>query len=139
AMKYRSGDNPAAWKGALSHLLPPLSKVQKIAHRKAVPYAEVPAVVRQLPKVSGISAKALLFTILTGARTGEVIGATWDEIDLKQKLWVIPAERMKAGKEHRVPLSDGALSLLKELSREHRYVFPGSRRNQPLSNMSMLK
>jgi integrase len=139
AMKYRSGDNPAAWKGALSHLLPPLSKVQKIAHRKAVPYAEVPAVVQQLQKVNGTSAKALLFTILTGARTGETIGATWDEIDLDQKLWVIPAERMKASKEHRVPLSEAALSLLKDMSRENRYVFPGSRRNQPLSNMSMLK
>jgi hypothetical protein len=110
AMRYRSGDNPAAWKGALSHLLPPLSKVQKIAHRKAVPYAEVPAVVQQLTKLKGTSAKALLFTVLTGARTGETIDATWDEIDLVQKLWVIPAERMKAGKEHRVPLSDAAVS-----------------------------
>jgi hypothetical protein len=104
AIRHRSGDNPAAWKGALSHLLPPIGKVQTIAHRKAVPYAEVPQVVQALIKLSGSSAKALLFTILTGARTGEVIGATWEEIDINQKLWTIPGERMKAGKTHRATI-----------------------------------
>ena len=126
-MKFRSGDNPAAWNGALSHLLPAISKVQKIEHHKAVPYAEVPALMKQLMSNDSISAKALIFTILTGARTGETIGATWDEIDLGNKLWVIPAERMKAGREHRVPLCPRAIDLLKKLPRGTRHVFANPR------------
>ncbi len=81
AMKYRTGDNPATWKGALSHLLPPISKIQKIEHHKAMPYEQVPMFMRDLVRNDSMSAKALIFTILTGARTGEAIGAKWDEID----------------------------------------------------------
>jgi integrase len=138
AMKYRSGDNPAAWKGALSHLLPAISKVQKIEHHKALPYREVPALMAELLANGSQSAKALAFTILTVARTGETIGATPSEIDRDQKLWVLPAERMKAGREHRVPLSDAALGLIDTSSPEQRFVFSGSKPNRGLSNMSML-
>ena len=138
AMKYRTGDNPAAWGGALSHLLPAISKVQKIEHHKAVPYVEVPTLMKQLIGNDSISAKALIFTILTGARTGETTGAVWPEIDLDAKLWVLPPERMKAGREHRVPLSDPAIKLLKALTKGSRYVFPGLRKSG-LSNMAMLQ
>jgi len=138
AMKFRTGDNPAAWSGALSHLLPAISKVQKIEHHKAVPYPELPPLMKELAKNDSTSAKALIFTILTGARTGETVGATWDEIDLANKLWVIPEERMKAGREHRVPLSDKAVQLLKTLPHDGKFVFPGSKPGKPLSNMAML-
>jgi integrase len=138
AMKYRSGDNPAAWKGALSHLLPAISKVQTIVHHKAMEYREVPKLMVELLANGSESAKALAFTILTGARTGEAIGATPSEINQDQKLWTIPAERMKAGREHRVPLSDAALGLIGTPSPEQRFVFTGSKPNRGLSNMSML-
>jgi len=138
AMKFRTGDNPAAWSGALSHLLPAISKVQKIEHHKAVPYPELPALMKELQKNDSTSAKALIFTILTGARTGETVGATWDEIDLTTKLWVIPDKRMKAGREHRVPLSGKAVQLLKTLPRDGKFVFPGGKLGKPLSNMAML-
>ncbi|HWA18350.1 MAG TPA: integrase arm-type DNA-binding domain-containing protein [Devosia sp.] len=105
AMKFRTGDNPAAWTGALSHLLPAISRVQTIEHHKAVPYAELPKVMKELRQNESISSKALQFTILTAARTGETTGALWDEFDLAAKLWIIPAARMKANREHRVPLS----------------------------------
>jgi integrase len=135
AMGYRSGDNPAAWTGALGHLLPPISKVQKIEHHKALPYKEVPALMADLMKMDSQSAKALAFTILTVARTGETIGATLREIDRVEKLWVIPAERMKAGREHRVPLTDEALHLG---TASGKYLFSGATEGKPLSNMAML-
>lgn len=138
-MKYRSGDNVAAWKGALSHLLPPISKVQTIEHHKAVPYEQLPLLIADLVRSDSMSAKALIFTILAAARTSEATGATWSELDFAQKLWVVPPERMKAGKEHRVPLSEPLVALLEQLPRENKYLFPGSRPNKPLSNMSMLK
>jgi integrase len=138
AMKYRTGDNPAAWSGALSHLLPAISKVQKIEHHKAVPYAEVPALMKQLIGNDSASAQALIFTILTAARTGETTGAVWSDIDLDAKLWVLPPERMKANREHRVPLSDPVIKLLKGLPKDNRYVFPGMRKSG-LSNMAMLQ
>ena len=92
-----------------------------------------------LSREEGVSARALELAILTAARTGEVIGATWNEIDLDEKLWVIPPERMKAGKEHRIPLSDRAVGILKGLPRDGQYVFPGGKAKMPLSNMAMLK
>ena len=138
AMKFRSGDNPAAWNGALSHLLPATSKVQTITHHKAVPYGEVPALMGELRQNDSISAKALMFTILTAARTSETTGAKWSEIDLDAKLWTVPPERMKAGREHRVPLSDAAIKLLKSISREGRFVFESPTHRRPLSNMAML-
>jgi integrase len=138
AMKHRTGDNPAAWDGALSHLLPPLSKVRKIEHHKAMGYREVPMLIADLRANGSESAKALAFTILTAARTGETIGATPQEIDLKGRLWVLPPERMKAGREHRVPLSSAALALLPGLSTDRSYLFEGAKPGRPLSNMAML-
>jgi integrase len=105
ARGYRTGENPARWKGHLDQLLPARSKVRKVEHHAALPYAELPDFMVALREQEGVGARALEFTILTAARTGEAIGALWDEIDLPGKLWTVPASRMKAGKEHRVPLS----------------------------------
>ncbi len=138
ARKLRTGDNPARWKGHLKHLLP--EKKNGTEHYAALPWGEMPAFMAELRAVDSISARALEFTILTAARTGETLGAQWDEIDFDAKVWTIPGARMKAGREHRVPLCDGALKLLKGLSREHGnpYVFPGARRGRGLSNLAML-
>jgi integrase len=138
AMKFRSGDNPAAWKGALNHLLPAISKVQTIVHHKALPYRDVPVLMAELLDNGSESAKALAFTILTVARTGETIGAAPAEINRGERLWIVPAERMKAGREHRVPLNDPAVALLGDLPPEDKFVFTGSKPNRALSNMSML-
>ena len=99
----------------------------------------MPGFVSELRARAGVSARALEFTILTAARTGEAIGAKWSEIDLGAKLWTIPAERMKAGREHRVPLSDHAITVLHALPREGEFAFVGARRGRPLSNMAMLE
>lgn len=112
AAKARTGDNPARWE-ALKDLLPAPSKVARIEHHAALPYADVPAFMRSLREKKGLSARALEFAILTAARVGEVIGARWNEIDLAAKTWTIPGERMKAGAEHVVPLSDRAIAVLK--------------------------
>lgn len=120
---FRKGDNPARWGAHLDQILPKPSKVKKVMHHKALPVDQVPDFMPQLRKQNGMGAKALEFTILTAARSGEVRGATWDEIDLQGALWTIPADRMKAGKEHRVPLSKQAVALLKALPR-----FQGSNR-----------
>ena len=101
---YRTGDNPARWKGHLSEVLPARGQVAKVNHHAALPYAELPAFMAELRKREGVAARALEFAILSAARTGEVIGAQWDEIDLDDKTWMIPAGRMKGGKEHQVPL-----------------------------------
>jgi integrase len=138
AMKYRSGENPAAWNGALQHLLPATASIQKVEHHKAVPYKDVPKLMAELRKNGSMSAKALMFTILTASRTGEVIGATWEEFDLTGKVWTIPAARMKAGREHRVPLSDEAISIIQSLPRDERYVFH-TEFGLKLSNMAMLQ
>lgn len=139
AMKYRTGENPAAWTGALQHLLPAASAVQTIEHHKAVPYKDVPRVMADLRKTDGIGAKALMFTILTVARTGETLGARPEEFDFEAKVWTIPPERMKAGREHRVPLTDEALAIVKSLIEPgQKYVFHNEYGRQ-LSNMTMLK
>jgi len=143
AMGYRTGDNPASRDGPLMHLLPSLSKVQRQQkHHAAVPYKEVPAVVADIRKLDSTSAKALLFTVLTAVRTGETLGATWDEIDLEAKLWTIPAERMKAGAEHKVPLASEVIVLLESLPRDatgkNPHLFRGPRA-KTLSNMAMLQ
>src|SRR3569833_593852 len=139
AMKYRTGENPAAWTGALQHLLPAASAVQTIEHHKAVPYKEVPQVMADLRKADGIGAKALMFTILTVARTGETLGARPEEFDFEAKVWTVPAERMKAGREHRVPLTDEAIAIVKSLIEpSQKYVFHNEHGRQ-LSNMTMLK
>ena len=135
---YRSGDNPARWKGNLEHALPKPSKIRKVKHFPALPWQEVGAFMVNLRKRQGMAARALEFSILTVARSGEVRLATWDEIDLDAKLWTVPAERMKAGKGHRVPLSTAALKILKSLPRFEGspYVF-ASTRGGALSDMSI--
>ncbi|EHH10619.1 putative phage integrase [Mesorhizobium amorphae CCNWGS0123] len=141
ARHYRSGDNPARWRGHLDKLLPARSKVAKVEHHAAMPYAELPAFMKRLRAMDSISARALEFTILTAVRTGEAIGATEGEFDFEKKLWTIPAERMKADRAHRVPLSDRSIAILKALPREagSPYMFAGARPKKPLSNMAMLE
>jgi integrase len=145
---YREGENPARWRGHLDKLLPPRAKVRKVEHHAALPYDELPDFMAALRTHEGVAARALEFAILTAARTGEVIGARWSEIDIGEKLWTIPQERMKAGKEHRVPLSARAVVIIEEmkpladigagLDEGCAFVFPGGRRGQPLSNMAFL-
>jgi integrase len=139
ARGYRAGENPARWRGHLENLLPRKTKVRAVEHHAALPYVELPAFMTELREQDGVAARALEFAILTAARTGEVIGATWSEIDLEGRLWVIPASRMKAGREHRAPLSDAALAILRPLAeaRSGEHVFPG-RSGRPLSQMGML-
>ncbi len=139
AKEYFEGDNPAAWKGMLKPLLPLPSKVQTQKHHAALPYSDIGAFMGELRQRQGISARALEFAILTVARSGEIRGAEWDEIDLAGKTWTIPGTRMKAGKEHRVPLSDAAVALLKDLPRftDNNYIFPAPRGGQ-LSDTALL-
>ena len=140
ARGYRQGENPARWRGHLENLLPKKTKVRRVEHHAALPYDELPEFIAELRRQEVTSAKALEFAILTVARTGEVIGARWSEIDLDRRLWVIPAERMKAGKEHRVPLSERSGSILEAMQeiREGDHVFPGGKTRRPLSNMAFL-
>lgn len=137
---YRQGDNPARWRGHLDHLLPAKSRVREVRHLAALPYAEIGEFMAKLREHDLVSALALEFLILTAARTGEAIGAAWDEVDFGQATWIIPARRMKAGKEHRVPLSVPALAILHRLyaHRTGEFVFPGVKAGSPLSNMAML-
>ncbi len=147
ARGYRKDANPARWKGLLDKLLPAPAKITKTVHHRALPYADLPAFLEQLKAAEGNGALALQFLILTASRSGEVRGARWDEIDMGQRLWVVPAERMKAHKEHRVPLSDAAINLLKNqravVAESCLYVFPGYRASAdpetgaPLSNMTL--
>jgi integrase len=119
---FRSGDNPARWRGHLAELFPAVGKIAKPKHHAALPFTDVPALLTELAAIDHVAARALEFTILTAARAGEVLGATWDEID--QKTWTIPASRMKGGKQHKVPLSDRALALLAALPRTDKRIFP---------------
>lgn len=137
---YRQGENPARWRGHLQNLLPKRSKVQRVEHHAALPFVQISEFVASLRQQGGTSPLALEFTILTAARTGEVIGATWDEIDLNERAWSVPAERMKGGREHRVPLCSRAIEILERFKvLGDRYVFPGGKRGKPLSNMAMLE
>ena len=135
---YRDGENPARWRGHLDKLLPARSKVQKVEHHAALPYAEIGAFAADLRKRDGTSSRALEFAILTATRSGEVRGAKWSEVDLVGKVWTISGERMKAGKEHRVPLSDAAVALLEAMPRlkGSDYVFPAPR-GGALSDMAL--
>jgi integrase len=139
ASGYRAGENPARWRGHLENLLPKRSKVARVEHHAALSYDDLPLFMAELRALQGVTAKALEFLILTAARTGEVLNAVWPEIDLANRLWTIPAERMKAGREHRVPLSDRAVAILEEMaeSREGAFVFPGARAGRPLSNAAL--
>lgn len=135
---HRSGDNPARWDGGLEFVLARPTKVRKVVHHPAIPWQDVGAFMADLRQREGMGARALEFAILTAARSGEVRLATWDEIDLKAKLWTVPADRMKGGKAHRVPLSDAAIKLLKALPRFEGspYVFAAAR-GGALSDMSL--
>ena len=134
----RNEANPARWRGHLDKLLPKPSKLSR-GHHAALPYAELPAFIARLREREALAALALEFAVLTAARSGEVLEARWNEIDLAAKVWTVPAIRMKAGREHRVPLSGRALEILGKLSetRTGEYVFPGQRAGRPLSNMAM--
>ena len=127
---YRAGENPARWRGHLDHLLARPSKVRAVKHYSSLPYAEIGKFIVLLREREGASARALEFIILTAARAGEVVGMRWAEVDLVAKAWVIPASRMKAGREHRVPLNMAAVALLERIhqNRENDFVFPGQRR-----------
>jgi len=136
---YREGENPARWDGHLEELLPKPSRLKKVVHHPALPYREVGAFIRDLKQELGFGARALEFTILTACRTGEVLGATWGEIDFRRHVWTIPAERMKNSKEHRVPLTNSAEEVLKKVRGFHpTIVFPGRKKDSLLSNMAML-
>lgn len=135
---YVAADNPARWRGHLDNLLPAPRSVQKVEHHAALPFQQISAFTRQLRAQEGTAARALEFAILTAARTGEVIGARWDEFDLRAKVWTVPGERMKSKREHRVPLSDPAARVIRALPREGEYVFAGGQPDRPLSNMAML-
>ena len=140
ARGYRQGDNPARWRGHLDNLLPRRSRVQKVEHHAALSYDEVGAFIEVLQRQEGVAAMALEFCILTATRTSETIGARWQEVDLREAVWMIPADRIKAGKEHRVPLSKPAVAILQKLAvaRSSDFVFPGGKPGRPLSNMALL-
>ena len=139
--QYRTGANPARWKGHLKHLLPNESKVAVVRHHPALPFVEFGAFMERLRAQPGTAARSLEFTILTATRTSETLNAEWAEIDLSLRLWTIPGARMKAGRDHRVPLSLSAVRVLEGVRRhrEGRFVFPAVRSDRPLSTMAMLK
>lgn len=138
AKGLRSGENPARWRGHLDQLLPKRQRLSR-GHHKAMPFGEVPAFMSDLKNAKGVSARALEFTVLTAARSGEVFGARWHEFDLKASVWIVPPERMKAGREHRVPLSSRAVDILRAMPEggQGGFVFPGGKAGKPLSLTAM--
>jgi integrase len=140
AKGHREGENPARWKGHLERLLPKQSKLTR-GHHAAMPYENVPAFAARLREGNRLGSIVLEFTILTAVRTTEALEAVWSEIDLDAKVWTIPPARMKAGREHRVPLSDRAVAILQQMAkaRINEFVFPGIRKGRPMSNMTMDK
>jgi integrase len=137
ARGHRVGENPARWRGHLETLLPARGKVQPVEHHAALPYAELGAFVAELRQQSGTATRALELLILTAARSDEVLGATWAEIDLANRVWTIPAERMKSAKEHRVPLSDAALAVLGQPGSPSALVFPSARNGKRQYRMTL--
>jgi integrase len=137
---FRTGENPARWRGHLDKTLPALSRVRKIKPHAALPYDQLGAFMVALRKETGIAVRALELLILTATRSNETLNATWPEINLDAGIWTIPADRMKAGREHRVPLSPAAIAVLKEMweLKRNDYVFPGARDGQPLSHQAFL-
>ena len=148
--EYRTGENPARWRGHLENLLPRPSKFQKIEHQPSLPYQKIAEFMQALKKQEGMAALALQFTILTASRTSEAIEATWQEIDLKNQIWIVPENRIKAGREHKVPLSDAAIVVLQTVKKQQEmldykskdaasnFVFSGFKQGNPLSNTAML-
>lgn len=140
AHRYREGENPARWKGHLDKILPARTKVRKVRHHPALPYGDASSFMKDLKAQDGLAARALELLILTAARTSEVIGAVRSEFDIDGVMWTIPAERMKAERPHRIPLSVSALALVRTLldATDGDLVFPGAKKGKPLSNMAML-
>jgi integrase len=140
--RWREGENPARWRGHLEDVLPDRSKVRKAEHHAALPWSEIGVFMADLERQEGVGALALRFAILTAARTGEVIGARWAEIDMQAAIWTVPEERTKAAREHRVPIAEGALAVLREAAGLRQagdpFVFPGAKKGKSLSNMAML-
>lgn len=138
ARGMRSGENPARWRGHLDSVLPKREPRTR-QHHKALPFEDVSDFAAELRARGGVRPRALEFLVLTGARTAEVLGAEWSEIDLAERLWTVPAARMKKGREHRVPLSDRAVTVLSEMAsiRSSEFVFPGMKRGRPLSPRSL--
>ncbi|MCP4328012.1 MAG: integrase arm-type DNA-binding domain-containing protein [Alphaproteobacteria bacterium] len=141
ARGYRQGENPARWRGHLKNLLPRVEKLKRVRHHPTLPYDEVADFIAELRQQGGVGARALEFTILTAARTGEVIGSNWDEVDLVNAIWSVPAECMKGNREHRIPISEAALKILEGMAQDQEkaeFIFRGARKGRPLSNMAML-
>lgn len=138
AKGFRNGENPARWRGHLDHLLPRISKLSR-GHHAAMPYEEVSNFIAKLRTREATAALALELCILTAARSGEILGMRWSEVDFDNKLWLVPANRMKAGREHRVPLSSAAMAILRQMEsvKMGDFVFPGRAPSKPLSNMAM--
>jgi len=138
ARGMRSGENPARWRGHLDALLPKRAKLTR-GHHKALPFDQVPVFCTALRPMPGVSPAALEFAILTAARSGEVMGARWNELNLTERVWTIPANRMKGGREHRIPLSERAMEVVRAMKgvQSSEYVFPGNRPNKPLSVMAL--
>ena len=141
ARNYRDPINPARWRGHLDKLLPKPSRVQAVTHHPAMPYTDLPAFMAELSRNDSISSLALQFLILTATRTSEVLRGQWTEIDMGSRVWTIPATRMKARREHRIPLSGAAVAVLEASPRldANPHLFPGSRSGRPLSNMALLQ
>lgn len=135
--KFRQGDNPARWRGHLDNLLANPNKIAPVKNHPALPWHEIAAFMKLLREREGVSARAIEFAILTACRSGEVRGARWEEVDFDTKLWIIPAVRMKAGREHRVPLSTAAMTLLCAVEQRAELIFPGRGENALLSDMSL--
>lgn len=133
---YRTGENPARWKGHLDNLLANISKVSRSKHHPSLPWQHIGKFIMAIKARDGVSARAVEFAVLTASRSGEVRGAKWSEIDFDDKVWTIPAERMKAHREHQVPLSAAAIKLLKSMPRDNELVFAGTK-GKVLSDMSM--
>jgi integrase len=138
---YRSGENPARWRGHLQNLLPRISKVHRVKNHPALPHKEVSSFISALRQQDSLGALPLEFTILTAARTGEAIGATWKEIDFGERVWTVPAERMKAGEIHEVPLSSTAMKILDRMQeiRASDFVFPGRKTGRPIGDNTMIQ
>jgi integrase len=138
---YRQGENPARWRGHLDHLLAARSKVRKVRHHPALPHAQIGEFMSALRSQEGTGARALELAILCAARSGEVRNARWgaNEFDIAERVWVVPADRMKGGREHRVPLSPATMAVIERMAgpRQNDWVFPGDREGKPLSDMAL--
>ncbi|MFZ5731436.1 MAG: tyrosine-type recombinase/integrase [Pseudomonadota bacterium] len=139
-MKYRTGENPARWRGHLDHLLPKRSRVASITHHAALPIDATPSFMQSLRREETVVARAFEFCILNATRTGETMGMRWSEYDAKAQLWTVPGARMKAGRDHRIPLAPRSISILAGMQdiRTGDFVFPGGVREKPLSSMAFL-